>query len=80
LKFIYKNRESIIANLTQGEGFHNYHTFPWDYSVSEFASGINLTSYFIEFCARIGWAYNLKKVVPQIIDKRKQRTADEFFK
>jgi stearoyl-CoA desaturase (delta-9 desaturase) len=80
LEFIYQNRESIIANLTQ-EGFHNYdHTFQWDYRASEFASGINLTSYFIEFFARIGWAYNLKKVDPQIIEKRKQRTGEQFFK
>ena len=42
-----------------GEGFHNYHhTFPWDYATSELGWKFNLTTIFIDFFARIGWAYD----------------------
>jgi len=62
-------------------GFHNYHhVFPSDYRASEYASGINWTSYFIEIMAKIGWAYNLRKVDPEIIEKRMQRTGEKFKK
>jgi len=58
-----------------GEGFHNYHhTFPWDYSTSELGWKFNLTTIFINAFARIGWAYDLKTVTPQMIKQRKHRT------
>ncbi|KAI3379063.1 hypothetical protein SNEBB_000769 [Seison nebaliae] len=57
-----------------GEGFHNYHhTFPQDYSASEFAF-FNFTTHFLDLMAKFGLAYNLKKVNPEIIRKRKLRT------
>jgi stearoyl-CoA desaturase (delta-9 desaturase) len=73
------NRENngvIIGAM--GEGYHNYHhTFPWDYRTSEFHSIVNLTSIFIEFFAKVGLAYDLKTVTPEIILKRKERTGDK---
>lgn len=65
----------LVEVFANGEGFHNYHhTFPWDYSTSEFFWKINLTTIFIDFFAAIGWAYDLKKASPEMIIKRKQRT------
>jgi stearoyl-CoA desaturase (delta-9 desaturase) len=70
------NRENNMVSIgAVGEGFHNYHhVFPWDYKASELPSIINTTSRFIEFFAKIGWAYNLRVASPQIILKRIQRT------
>ncbi|CAG9772703.1 unnamed protein product [Ceutorhynchus assimilis] len=67
-----------ISLVTFGEGFHNYHhTFPWDYRSSEFgAFSFNLTRSFIEFFAKIGWAYELKFASEDMIKKRVSRTGD----
>lgn len=60
-----------------GEGFHNYHhTFPWDYAASELGWRFNLTTMFIHTMEAIGQAYDLKKVTPDMIRKRKVRTGD----
>jgi len=60
-----------------GEGYHNYHhTFPWDYAASELGEKYNLTTIFIDLCAKIGWAYDLKTVNPDMIKQRKLRTGD----
>ncbi|RWS25460.1 stearoyl-CoA desaturase 5-like protein, partial [Leptotrombidium deliense] len=62
-------RENVgVALGAIGEGYHNYHhTFPWDYSTSELGWKINLTTIFIDTFAKIGWAYDLKKVSPEMI-------------
>jgi len=58
-----------------GEGFHNYHhTFPWDYATSEFGVKLNITTIFIDFMAKIGWAYDRKVVSKDVIRQRKMRT------
>lgn len=68
----------IVALLALGEGWHNYHhTFPWDYKAAEL--GIfwcNFTTTFINFFAKIGWAYDLKTASDDLIKKRVQRTGD----
>ena len=44
-----------VSVVALGEGFHNYHhTFPYDYSTSEWGHRINLTTAFIDFMALIG--------------------------
>ncbi|XP_018393077.1 PREDICTED: acyl-CoA Delta(11) desaturase-like [Cyphomyrmex costatus] len=51
---------------TGGEGSHNYHhVFPWDYKASEFhdSTATNL----IKFCAKIGWAYDLKEPSEELV-------------
>lgn len=62
--------------LTLGEGWHNYHhVFPWDYKAAELGDyKLNLTTAFIDFFAKIGWAYDLKTVSSDIIRKRVERT------
>lgn len=38
---------------------------------------MNLTTAFIDFFAKIGWAYDLKTVSSEIIQKRVDRTGDQ---
>ncbi|KAK5650536.1 hypothetical protein RI129_001565 [Pyrocoelia pectoralis] len=68
----------FIAFLTYGEGWHNYHhVFPWDYKTGELGDyQLNPTTMLIDFFAKIGWAYDLKTVSPEMVEKRVQRTGD----
>lgn len=61
-----------------GEGFHNYHhVFPWDYKTSELGDySLNLSTGFIDFFAKIGWASDLKTASKEIIERRSARTGD----
>ncbi|XP_063370058.1 acyl-CoA Delta(11) desaturase-like [Cydia amplana] len=67
-----------LSVLTFGEGYHNYHhVFPFDYRTSEFGNNyLNFSTKFIDFCAWIGWAYDLKHVSDDIIEKRAKKTGD----
>ena len=52
-----------VSVVALGEGFHNYHhTFPYDYSTSEWGQRLNLTTAFIDFMALIGQ----KEILPYI--------------
>ncbi|KAG7462426.1 hypothetical protein MATL_G00184760 [Megalops atlanticus] len=60
-----------------GEGFHNYHhTFPYDYSTSEFGCKLNLTTCFIDLMCFLGLAWDRKKASRELILARAQRTGD----
>lgn len=61
-----------------GEGWHNYHhVFPWDYKAAELGNyRANLTTGFIDFFSKVGWAYDLKTVSMDMIRKRVDRTGD----
>jgi len=60
-----------------GEGFHNYHhTFPQDYSTSEYGWHINPTTMFIDVMSWIGLAYDRKKISKEAVLKRRSRTGD----
>ncbi|XP_012502599.1 PREDICTED: stearoyl-CoA desaturase 5 [Propithecus coquereli] len=60
-----------------GEGFHNYHhTFPFDYSASEFGLNFNPTTWFIDFMCWLGLATDRKQVTKPMIEARKARTGD----
>ena len=44
-----------VSVLAMGEGFHNYHhTFPYDYSTSEWGPHLNITTAFIDLMAMTG--------------------------
>ncbi|KAH8344512.1 hypothetical protein KR067_004605 [Drosophila pandora] len=77
-KSISPTDESFLIWLRYGEGYHNYHhVFPWDYKSAELGAYSNdLTTGFINFFARIGWAYDLKSVSPELVQKRVMRTGD----
>lgn len=77
-KFINPSENIGVSMLALGEGWHNYHhTFPWDYKTSELGKySTNFTCIFIDFMAKIGWAYDLKTVPMDMIKKRVERTGD----
>ncbi|XP_067619643.1 acyl-CoA Delta-9 desaturase-like [Eurosta solidaginis] len=77
-KYINPSENKSVALFAFGEGWHNYHhVFPWDYKTAELGGySLNLTKAFIDFFAKIGWAYDLKTVSPDIIEKRVKRTGD----
>ncbi|XP_034827051.2 acyl-CoA Delta-9 desaturase-like [Maniola hyperantus] len=71
-----------LSIITHGEAFHNYHhTFPWDYKAAELGNySANFTTFFIDRMAKIGWAYDLRTVTPELIKKRVERTGDGTHK
>ncbi|KAM9379892.1 stearoyl-CoA desaturase [Phaethornis superciliosus] len=75
-------RENPLVSLGAiGEGFHNYHhTFPYDYSTSEFGWHLNLTTAFIDLMCLLGLASDRKKVSKEAILARKMRTGDGSHK
>lgn len=64
--------------MTLGEGWHNYHhVFPWDYKTAELGNyRYNISTAFIDFFAKLGWAYDLKSVSDDLVRKRMTRTGD----
>uniref|UniRef100_A0A8C9PN23 stearoyl-CoA 9-desaturase n=1 Tax=Spermophilus dauricus TaxID=99837 RepID=A0A8C9PN23_SPEDA len=76
------SRENVLVSLgAVGEGFHNYHhTFPYDYSASEYRWHINFTTFFIDCMAVLGLAYDRKKVSKAAVLARIKRTGDGSYK
>lgn len=71
--------ENILVSIGAiGEGFHNFHhTFPRDYSTSEFgAVYFNFTKGFIDCMALIGQAYDRNKTSPHAVMQRRLKTGD----
>lgn len=77
-KSIQPAQNLAVSFFAFGEGFHNYHhVFPWDYKTAELGNNyLNLTTYFIDFFARLGWAYDLKSVSEDHIQSRSSRCGD----
>lgn len=77
-RFINPAENLGVAIAAMGEGWHNYHhTFPWDYKTAELGNyRANFTTAFIDFMSKIGWAYELKTVSNEMIQKRVDRTGD----
>ncbi|XP_045213868.2 stearoyl-CoA desaturase 5-like isoform X1 [Mercenaria mercenaria] len=67
----------FVAMVSAGEGFHNYHhTFPQDYSTSEFGWCLNITKFFIDTCAVFGLSCDRKTIPEEIVEQRRRRTGD----
>lgn len=68
----------FVSVATCGDGWHNYHhTFPWDYKNAELLDyKLNLSTLFIDAFSLIGWAYDLKTVPTELVNKRALRTGD----
>ncbi|GAB1864915.1 Acyl-CoA Delta(11) desaturase [Camponotus japonicus] len=66
---INPTENKYVAFAAFGEGWHNYHhVFPWDYKAAELGNySLNFTTMFIDFCAKIGWAYDLKQPSEELI-------------
>ncbi|KAG8234810.1 hypothetical protein J437_LFUL015166, partial [Ladona fulva] len=71
-KSISPAENNFVALAAMGEGFHNYHhCFPWDYKAAELGFySLNITTLFIDFFARIGWAYDLKTASDEMVKLR----------
>lgn len=81
-KSIYPSQNPVVAYLALGEGWHNYHhVFPWDYRTAELGGLVdyNITSLVIDFCSKIGLAYDLRTVRPEMIERRVNRTGDGTY-
>lgn len=78
-KHISPAENKSVAIFALGEGWHNYHhVFPWDYKTAELGNyRMNVTTAFIDFFSKIGWAYDLKTVSTDIIKRRVERTGDD---
>jgi stearoyl-CoA desaturase (delta-9 desaturase) len=74
--------ESVWTTVSAfGEGGHNYHhTFPQDYRTSEMSAIFNFTKLFIDFFARIGWAYDLRTVSDEAISRQMGKQLDQVQK
>ncbi|XP_015116401.1 acyl-CoA Delta(11) desaturase isoform X2 [Diachasma alloeum] len=71
--------ENIAVSIAAlGEGWHNYHhVFPWDYKTGELGDySFNITTGFIDAFAHIGWAYDRKYVLPEMVRRRAKRSGD----
>ncbi|KAM8924471.1 stearoyl-CoA desaturase [Pelodytes ibericus] len=76
-KTINPRENPFVAIGAIGEGFHNYHhTFPYDYSSSEFGVRYNLTTCFIDLMCMLGLANDCKRVSKETIQARRMRTGD----
>ncbi|XP_071953291.1 stearoyl-CoA desaturase 5-like [Antedon mediterranea] len=74
-KYINPAQNRLVATLSIGEGWHNYHhTFPSDYKAGEFGWKINMTTIFIDTMYMLGQAYDCNETKQQLIDARKLRT------
>ncbi|XP_069356421.1 acyl-CoA Delta-9 desaturase-like isoform X1 [Maniola hyperantus] len=75
-RFIKSVENKLVSLAALGEGWHNYHhAFPWDYRTSELGR-LNLSTAFIDFFAKIGWAYDLKAATNLMIVNRAKRSGD----
>lgn len=75
-KNVSPTETSLVSFIAIGEGWHNFHhSFPWDYRASEFRH-LNLTLTFIDWFAKIGWAYDLKTVSDDMIRNKVKRSGD----
>nr|XP_012142137.1 PREDICTED: acyl-CoA Delta(11) desaturase-like isoform X3 [Megachile rotundata] len=77
-KYINPAENKGVSIVTLGEGWHNYHhVFPWDYKAAEFGNyRYSPTTAFIDLCAKLGLAYDLKFVPDDVVRKRVERTGD----
>ncbi|XP_073934628.1 acyl-CoA desaturase 1-like isoform X2 [Castor canadensis] len=75
-------RENIMVSIVSlGEGFHNYHhSFPYDYSASEYRWSLNVTTFFIDCMAAIGLAYDRKKVSKAAVLARIKKAGGGSYK
>ncbi|XP_044742786.1 acyl-CoA Delta-9 desaturase-like [Chrysoperla carnea] len=67
-----------VALVAMGEGWHNYHhVFPWDYKAAELGNyRVNITTFWLDLFAKIGWAYDLKAPSKELIQKVIEKSGD----
>ncbi|KAM0734649.1 Acyl-CoA Delta-9 desaturase [Formica fusca] len=80
-KSITPTDNTSVSFLAFGEGWHNYHhVFPWDYKAAELGNyWLNFTTAFIDLCAYLGLAYDLKTVSADMVKKRVLRNSEMIY-
>lgn len=79
---INPRENKAVTYLSFGEGYHNYHhAFPYDYSASEFGfeNNFNMSTAIIDFFAKIGQAYDLKKPSYETVRAKIEKDGDHTF-
>ena len=72
---ISPSQNMLVSFFAVGEGFHNYHhTFPHDYSASEWRYSLNLTTAFIDLMALMGMAWDRRSMAKETVAMRIERT------
>uniref|UniRef100_A0A8D8B765 Stearoyl-CoA desaturase 5 n=2 Tax=Culex pipiens TaxID=7175 RepID=A0A8D8B765_CULPI len=68
----------LVSVVAMGEGWHNYHhVFPWDYKAAELGKySVNVTTFWLDFFAKIGWAYDLKEPSKNLVRRTIMRFGD----
>lgn len=75
---ISPSENTAVSVIAIGEGFHNFHhTFPYDYSTSEWGPKINITTAFIDLFAALGQVYDRKQASQDAIDGIKRRKGNK---
>ncbi|KAJ8684410.1 hypothetical protein QAD02_020202 [Eretmocerus hayati] len=71
----------FASYVSFGEGWHNYHhTFPWDYRTPEIGGPrFDVVAWLITAFEKIGWAYDLKRPSPKIVEMAMNRKGDGTF-
>ncbi|XP_055706991.1 acyl-CoA Delta-9 desaturase-like [Phlebotomus papatasi] len=76
-KTVLAVQNDYVSAFSFGEGYHNYHhAFPWDYRTSEFGPQNGIVQTLIEYCAKKGWAYDLRSPTEESVKNRVQRKGD----
>ena len=76
-KTINPSENAAVCFIAIGEGFHNYHhTFPYDYSTSEWGPKFNITTAFIDLFGALGLAYDRKQASRDTIDGIRRRKGE----
>lgn len=79
-KTIYPTQCKLVALITIGEGWHNFHhAFPWDYRASELGTPINPTGYLIDILAKYGIIYDLRTANDDIVKSRVEKKGDGTY-
>ncbi|XP_062535970.1 stearoyl-CoA desaturase 5 isoform X3 [Armigeres subalbatus] len=67
-----------VSIVAMGEGWHNYHhVFPWDYKAAELgAYSVNVTTFWLDMFAKIGWAYDLKEPSKELVRRTIEKYGD----
>ncbi|XP_043471854.1 acyl-CoA Delta-9 desaturase-like [Leptopilina heterotoma] len=78
-KTIAPVENKLVAHMTMGEGWHNYHhVFPYDYKCAELGNySLNWTTFLIDMFAKIGWAYDLKQPREDLIKTVKEKRGQD---
>ncbi|XP_050310550.1 acyl-CoA Delta-9 desaturase-like isoform X2 [Anthonomus grandis grandis] len=76
-RYIQPVENKLVSIVAMGEGWHNYHhSFPWDYRAAEIGAPFNVTTLWLNFFGKLGWAYDMKTTSAELVDKMADSKGD----